>query len=253
MKEKRLILERFSISNEFTKNIRECAPQCLSQVFFELGISSKKVRPKKTFFLRPEDQEELELLFNTPLIGLNGCYYLDGDCCLVFLTGNVVADTQAYFHEQVHSLGKVFLANFGDVFFSQVGYSSQYGDGARIIYSRGELLEESIVDWIAQKASLLTLRKWGVELPDDNPEGYIAEAGRGKLYRYLRGVIIYLTKNAPDLLSLLVRARFQPELRGQLMGSIKKHYGWRAVQPLFRLDHHDPELIDAVVTDLVTR
>lgn len=243
------LLRALAVKTSFTRRLQREALPYLQSVFADLNIPRDVDSLTPTLFFPQKLDTQVGDIIGADLTDSRGYFMTELGTCLVFLSNRNLKNVHTFFHEQVHSLGHVLFVTTPYGTSRKIGhFLSKRSENSSA--QRGDLLEEMTTDWIAQKASAKLLKDWGFELPEKNPEGYITEKTGGLHYRYYRGVMIYLTENAPELLPLILQSRFDPSLVGELVQWIRFYYGQGAAQQLFRLDSGEIEEIDFVATQL---
>jgi hypothetical protein len=240
--------DKLTVDNELTQDLLENGPQFIQQVFSEYGINVP-ILPTKTLFVAEKSKEQLEKIFQDDYTNLGGAYLPILDLILIFLDDNLIIDVHNYFHELIHTLGKcaVWIVN-NQVVASRVGYSfSLHDENYQVINQRGDFLEESTVDWLASRATSLYLSAREVELPEKEPERFIADLAGGRYYTHMRDCLTYITKKDPELFNLFLQARFNPDLIKELATQLTKLYKTGTMSLLNKLDSRDPFTNDKVI------
>lgn len=237
-----------SLQNELTHDLLTNGPKYIELALKEADISAKKP-DTPTFFIPSHNIAKLAGHYQDNFEGLGGGYLPVLDWILIFLHDDLLFDIHSYFHETIHTLGKIVLLTSDDeVIATRVGYSfSLHNQDGLIKLRRGDFLEEATTNWLAARATVLYARDHGLTLPDEKPEKYITELAGGRPYTHLRDCLIYLSQGDDELFNLFLQARFDLNAMTKLSIWLSKLYGKGTMSKLNKLESQETFENDDVV------
>lgn len=239
-------LTSLSITTNFTHQLISNAPAIFEQTLSQFSLSFQGEKLPHTYFIPQKNIWAVEKIIGESLVNTSGKFMPALHGALVILTNDPILDAHAYFHETSHGLGKTAIWRSGKQKMSRVGYSFRSQLSGKN-FETGDFLEEATNDFVATKAAALFLQSQSISLPQENPERFIAEYSGGRPLSHMRDCLIFLSANIPELLPLLIRARFEVNQIYPLVRVLQKHYGSGAMQTLNRMHSEETYLNDELI------
>lgn len=232
----RRLLSRISLSNEFTESLQQSAKAIIRTVYQKYGLELKdELTP--TFFFWPNQRARLTQIMGRRIRSSIGEFSPDFGVNIIFLENDLddgldkkIAVICGYFHEMMHSMGDCTIVET-DATTIRTGYHLRKAhiDSGEVI-ERGEFLEESVVDFLAVEMTQEYLRQGGIELDAET----ITRIAGQDLYVFVRTALLTIAGDHPDLLQLIIQARFNRKLLNQMVGRLREIYGPGTARRLFK-------------------
>lgn len=244
-------LKKLAVKEPWIEELEQTGISYIAKVLAEYQIEDADlVHLLPTYFIPHQDREKL-----TELIKISeedeGRLLASVGVVLVMIHHNFVSDVYTYFHETIHSVGKVAVWHSEQkILATRVGYSYIKRKGEELL-ERGNFLEESAVDWLAAQTTVLYLTDHGYQFDEEpKPERQVIAAGPGKPYLHMRNCLNWLTDELPELRRLWLATRFNFQLIHQFAQELNKTYGPGTLSLLNWLSVEDPNTSDEVVLSL---
>lgn len=246
-------LETLSVTELWIEELIEFGPDIIAEVLAEYQITADFENPLPTYFVPPKKTKKLAKTLHIDEGDFEGYMLATLGIILVMIRGDLLQDAYTYFHETIHALGKVAIWHAdGRVVASRVGHSFfRHTEENSADLDRGDFLEESAVDWLAAKATVIFMQRHDHEfLPEPTPERQVVKLAAGLPYLHMRNCLVWLTDELPELERLWLASRFDLKLVPEFSKKLSQQYGQGALHKLNHLSTADPFDSDKTVMSL---
>lgn len=242
-------IKRLDASTPFTEQLVSLSEELLIPLLRAKGLKLDQAELAPTYFVQPDNRREVGALVDVDPDEAHASYFPDRDIIIQFLTGDEVADTENYYHEQIHGLGRGLTAcGSQDRIVTLIGYRVLVDKGEDFT-ERGEFLEEAVVDDLAAEVTVEHFRRLGLKI---SKREVIVRAGHSHYLAINRQLRRLIRAGGPELSALLCQARFEPKFIRQLCDSLNRSFGRGAAREIFKLEF-DPEEVAQTVHKLRRR